>query len=478
MTNSSVYKWTAIDRLLNTVMTFGGNILMANLLDPSEFGLLAMVAVFTAIAQNISGCGMCDGLIHKESPTARDYSTVFTVNLVLGMVFSTIFLCCSGLVAQFFGHVELRGIMIAIGICFLFQAMCMVQETKMRKDMSFKKLAVVRLSATASALALGIILVLNGYSYWGLVSTQIFLSVFLWFYYILVSRWLPRLAFYRDSFREMFGYGIHLMLAYICNQFAQNVNTSVLGKFAPAASAGIYSQAQKLESTPFGLTEAIFNWPFFSVLSNITDAAEKIKAAVRMHAAILFVNVSTACLLFFIATPAFNTLYGSKWDAAIPVFRLLLVFGVAQSMKFYYQTVFKVYGRTKLIRNLTFAEVGLQVALLFVVYDKGVMAIALSQVIPALLAVCVHVVVYRVYVRQTFGAYFKSAFLPLILPVLTLVASWLISTTFTIYLPAWANLIAEGLIFGGIMILVNEWFKPAYYMAVRDLIINKFKSSR
>lgn len=459
-------------------MTFGGNILMANLLDPSEFGLLAMVAVFTAIAQNISGCGMCDGLIHKESPTARDYSTVFTVNLVLGLFFSTLFLCCSGLVAQFFGYVELRGIMIAIGICFLFQAMCMVQETKMRKDMSFKKLAIVRLSATASSLALGIILVLNGYSYWGLVSTQVFLSVFLWFYYMIVSRWLPRLAFYRDSFREMFGYGIHLMLAYICNQFARNINTSVLGKFAPAASAGIYSQAQKLESTPFGLTEAIFNWPFFSVLSNITDAAEKIKTAVRMHAAILFVNVSAACLLFFIATAAFNTLYGAEWNAAIPVFRLLLVFGVAQSMKYYYQTVFKVYGRTKLIRNLTFAEVVLQIALLFWAYDKGVMAIALSQVIPALLAVCVHISVYRIYVRESFVAYFRQAFMPFFLPVMTLVVSWFISKTFAAYLPAWVNLIGESIIFCGILILVNECFKPAYYMSVREMVINKFKSGR
>lgn len=457
-------------------MTFGGNILMANLLDPSEFGLLAMVAVFTAIAQNISGCGMCDGLIHKEHPTARDYSTVFTVNLVLGMFFSTLFLCGAGAIARFFGHVELRGIMIAIGICFFFQAMCMVQETKMRKDMSFKKLAIVRLSATASSLTLGIILVLNGYTYWGLVSTQIFLSVFLWFYYILISRWLPRIAFYRDSFREMFGYGIHLMLAYICNQFAKNINTSVLGKFAPAASAGIYSQAQKLEDTPFGLTEAIFNWPFFSVLSNIGDAAEKIKAAVRMHAAILFVNVSAACLLFFIATAVFNTLYGSKWDEAIPVFRLLLVFGLAQSMKNYYQTVFKVYGRTKLIRNLTFAEVALQVALLFWAYDKGVMAIALSQVVPALLAVGVHIAVYRVCVRQTFGEYIKGVLMPFFLPVMTLAGSWLISIALPDAMPSWTILTADILIFGGLLVAVNEWFKPSYYMAVREVVISKFRS--
>ncbi|MDE6368926.1 MAG: oligosaccharide flippase family protein, partial [Muribaculaceae bacterium] len=114
-TGNSVYKWVAMDRICNSVMTFGGNIFLARLLDPSDFGLLGMVAIFTALAYNISGCGMSDGLINKKDATTDDYSTVFVFNASMGLIFAIIFISCSGLIARFFGHEELKGIMIAIG---------------------------------------------------------------------------------------------------------------------------------------------------------------------------------------------------------------------------------------------------------------------------------------------------------------------------------------------------------------------------
>ena len=81
---SGVYKWSAIDRVCNSVMTFTGNVILARILSPYDFGLLAMTAIFVAIAYNVSGCGLSDGLIKKAHPTDRDYSTVFVFNLVFG----------------------------------------------------------------------------------------------------------------------------------------------------------------------------------------------------------------------------------------------------------------------------------------------------------------------------------------------------------------------------------------------------------
>ena len=89
---SGVYKWSAIDRVCNSVMTFAGNIILARILTPYDFGLLAMVAIFVAIAYNISGCGLSDGLIKKTNPTDKDYSTVFVFNLAFGLFFCVIFI--------------------------------------------------------------------------------------------------------------------------------------------------------------------------------------------------------------------------------------------------------------------------------------------------------------------------------------------------------------------------------------------------
>lgn len=90
-TNSKVYKWSLIERLTVTVLNFGGNIVLARLLTTADFGLLAMIAIFTSIAYDLSSCGLSDGLIHKKSPTADDYSTVFVFNAGVGFIFGTLF---------------------------------------------------------------------------------------------------------------------------------------------------------------------------------------------------------------------------------------------------------------------------------------------------------------------------------------------------------------------------------------------------
>lgn len=395
MSGRKVYKWSAIDRGLNSVMTFGGNIVLARLLDPSDFGLVAMVAIFIAVAQNLSSSGMSDGIIYKPQPTQRDYSTVFVFNAAFGLFFCLLFVAFSGFFAEFFKAPQIKYIMVAVGICFFFQTLTFAQETRMRKELDMKKLAMVRLSATATVTTIGIVMAATGWGYWALVVTHSGLSVALFIYYVLFSRWLPKIAFYRDSFKEMFGYGIHLMLGYVVNQIGRNINTTLIGKFNSPFASGIYSQAQKLQEVPYSLTEAVFNWPFFSVLANEQDAGNRVALASNMNKRLWCINLAIAFLLVLVSWPAFNLLYGAKWDAAIPIFRLLLVYGVASSMKYFYQVVFKAYGRPKLVRNLSFIEVALQLALLAVFYKDGVMMIAMTQVVAAVIILLVHIYYYK-----------------------------------------------------------------------------------
>lgn len=476
-TGKSVYKWTAIDRICNSVMTFGGNLFLARMLDPNDFGLLSMVAIFSALASNISGCGMSDGLINKKDPTREDYSTVFTFNVIMGLAFAVLFIACSQIIAAYFGHPELRGIMIAIGVCFVFQAFCMVQETKMRKELDFKKMAIVRLSATASSLILAVILVLNGYSYWGLVAMQIFLSVFLCFYYIIASKWIPRLALYRQSFKEMFGYGVHLMLAYVCYQIARNINASVLGKFSTAASSGAYGQGQKVEEVPFSLTEAILNWPFFAVLSSLRDPVERRAAVGKMHSIIIFVNTTIACCLFSVSTYAFNALYGAKWDAAIPIFNVLLIFGVSTSVKMFYQTVFKSHAKTRLIRNLTFVEVALQLLMLLFFYKKDATIIAMTQTLPAIVLLLLYGPLYVRYEGIKFGIYLRECVYPLLIPVAVMIFTILVTGSWAGEINVWLALAVVSCVFALSLLIMCETCKPLFYVELRNRF-NKTKKQR
>ncbi len=484
MSGKGVYKWSAIDRVCNSAMTFTGNIVLANLLDPSDFGLVAMVAIFTAIAQNLSGCGMSDGLIHKLHPTDRDYSTVFVCNAGLGLFFGSM-LCLLGMpLSRFFGHEEINGIMIATGICFFFMTMSFTQETKMRKELDMKRMAIVRLSATASATALCIGLALADFGYWALVATHTMVSVFTFCYYVLVSRWFPRIAFYMSSFREMFGYGVHLMLAYVATQIGRNINTAMLGRFSTPASSGLYSQAQKLEEVPFSITEAVFNWPFFSVLSNEPEHEKRCRLSSQMHSQLWAVNMTIALLLLIVSFPAFNLLYGAKWDAAVPIFRLLIAYGVCASIKYFYQTVFKAYGKVRLVRNLTFIEVVLQLGMLGIALalDGSVMIIAFTQVAATLVLLLVHAGYYRKIVGCSVWAMVVEAVRPMFVPLI----SALVMTA--LYLPigyladsvsssprvaafAVCCLLTVG--FALFFIVGAAIVKPSYYPAMKQFMASK-----
>lgn len=376
---ANVYKWSTIDRVCNTAITFGGNIALARLLSPDDFGLLAMVAIFTAIAYNLSSCGMSDGIIKKLHPTADDYSTVFTFNALSGVVFCALFIITARPVAAFFGQPALVGIMWAIGICFVFQVMWFIQETKLRKQLDMKKIAIVRVSASASAVGLGIILALTGYGYWGLVSCRIFLSVFLFVYYVIATRWIPRLGFNRTSFNEMFGFGVNLMLAYVVNQVSRNINTFVLGRFSPSES-GIFSQAQKMEEVPYSMVDNIINSSFFAIISNESDRENRRKLSTQMLGWITTLTVTVGLMLTLLAAPGFNLLFGEKWDNAVPVFRILIFFGIGSAIKYYFQAVMKSYGRTRRILQLTVVEISLQLGLLACLFRFGMIWIAWTQV--------------------------------------------------------------------------------------------------
>jgi O-antigen/teichoic acid export membrane protein len=116
MGNRNVYKWSLIERITVALLSFGGNIVLTRMLTTADFVLLAMIAIFTAVAYDISSCGMSDGLIHKSNPTGDDYSTTFVFNSAMGLLFGLSFFLGAPLVADLFWlvYVSLCGLHIIL----------------------------------------------------------------------------------------------------------------------------------------------------------------------------------------------------------------------------------------------------------------------------------------------------------------------------------------------------------------------------
>ena len=468
-----VYKWMAIDRIGTTVITFTGNIVLARLLTQFDFGLLGMLAMFIGLAYNASSCGLSDGLINKAHPTERDYSTVFVFNAGMGIVLGSIFILCSKIVANFFGYPELIGIMWAVGICFFFNTLVFTQETRMRKELSIKKMCIVRISASVCAVGLGIWLAANGYSYWGLVSCRVFLSFFLFVFYVIASRWFPKIAFYKDSFKELFGYGINLMWAYMVTIISRYINSTVLGTRS-SADSGIYSQAQKMEEVPFGIIETTFNWPFFAVAANELDPVKRKQLCREMLQWMSLLNISVGMLLMLLSAPGFLFLFGEKWMNAVPIFRILIIFGIASALKAFFQTILKLHSRTALIRNYSIVELIIQLGLLAIAYPYGIKAIAWSQIVALGIILGVYLFKYHRLEDEKLKTIFMDMLSPLSIPFAAFIVTAIGYTYWNDLLNPFVSCVVILALFCSTTILLWEFFPHPIYIKYRARVLSHF----
>lgn len=460
--SGNVYRWTITERLGVAAMNFGGMIVLARLLNPSDFGLLAMVAVLTGIISNLSNCGLSDGLIHKQNPTADDYGTVFVFNTAAGLLFGGGAFLCAPAVARFFGHDELVFIMRVFGVCFFFQTMSFVQFTRLRKQLQMKKICIAMLTSQAAALTLGIVLALFGYGYKALVATQIVIAFFTFIAMTAVSRWWPALRWSNSSFRELFSYGIHLMVAFLCNMAGQNINTFVLGKAYPsAAAAGFYSQGAKVAHVPFFITEAAINQPFFVLASNETSREGQRNMILNMHSLMVTLNVAFALLLALIAVPAIEVLFGNRWLDSAPVLRIIAFTECVICMKAVYQTVMKLNGRTRFVRNINFIELALQCLLLALFYKQGLQAVTLTQlgaILPGLIIfIAAMAKIYNLSCLSVVKIFVK----PAAAPALAFVPAWLTDLFLTrVDASAFLHCCCTGGVFIAAAAILTECFAP------------------
>ena len=475
MGEGNVYKWSFIDRISIALINFGVNIALARMLTADDFGPLAMIAIFIAVATDLSSCGLSDGLVHKTHPTEKDYSTVFVFNAGFGIFFGLTFFLTAPFIARFFGHEELVGIMRIVGICFIFQTMSYVQETRLRKQLRMRTICFVRVGATVTVSALGIVAAFLGYGYKALVITQVVLSFFFFLYYTIASRWFPKIQFSVKAFKEFFNYGVHLMLAYLASLIGRNINTLILGRFySSPGMSGVYSQGAKLAAVPFGVTESSLNSPFFVVASNEEDPERVRELINRMMSIIISVNGCIMMFMLVIAAPGIKFLYGDKWLASIPVFMILAVAEFLICVRAYMQTICKVHARTLFVRNMGFVEVALQLLLLAVFYRFGILWIAWTQTLGVAFATVVFLFYCRTYTGQsiwrmiaTFG---RSLWLPGTACIVSFAVRW--------FLPDWPAVIICGIIaivFFSVFVGVGEIIKPYAYMELRSYVLKRHR---
>ena len=379
--------WSFFERIGQQGIQFIVSIILARLLLPEQFGLIAMLMIFMAIAQSFIDSGFGQALIQKQDVTHIDECSIFYFNILVGFL-ATVLLCiASPWIAGFYNQPLLVPLTCALSLNMIINAFGIVQTTLLTKQIDFKTQLKVSVIATVISGTIGITMAFNGFGVWSLVAqslgSNLFRTILLWFF----NTWRPSLVFSLDSLRVMFTFGSRLLASGLLDTVFRNIYIVVIGKLFTPADLGFYSRATSLQELPVLNISAIIGRVTFPVFSSVQDDKPQLKRGVRKALTMLvMINFPMMIGLAIVAKPLVLLLLTEKWAPCIPYLQLLCVVGMLYPLHVINLNVLAAQGRSDLFLRLEILKKILIVIAIAVTYRWGIIAMIYGQIATSCLA--------------------------------------------------------------------------------------------
>jgi len=308
----------------NFLLRLGSLIVLARLLDPTDFGLVGMVTAITGFLSLFREFGLSTATIQRSEITDEQTSTLFWINILVGVVLCLMSVAIAPLVASFYREPRLDLIMGLLGVAFVFNAAGVQHAALLQRQLRFTALAVTDVVSLLISTALALSLAINGYGYWSLVawsvSQPLTSTIQLWFH----CRWIPGRPLLNVGAGSMVRFGSIVTLNMLVVHIAYNLDKVLLGRFWGAGVVGIYGRAYQLITLPTEQINGAIGSIAISALSRLQDDPERLWNYFRKgYSLVLAVTVPIPIICALFADEIIVVMFGPKWTDAIPVFRLL-----------------------------------------------------------------------------------------------------------------------------------------------------------
>jgi len=376
--------WSGADIFLRQGLQFAVTIALVRLLGPSEFGTIALLALFTGIATVFVDGGFSAALIQNQNVSHVDESTVFWFNLAIGVAVAAIFWIIAPAIATFYSKPILTPLMELMALNVTLSALGAIHRTLLTKQLNFRLQMEVGVIAVIASGGTAIFMAWRGYGVWAL-ATQIVVMTgistgLLWAWH----HWRPLLAWSGDSARKLFG-GYHLGSSLLDVVYTR-LYTLMIGKFYSARELGFYNNADTTAQLPGNFLTGILTRVALPMFSVAADDRVMLRRGLQLSVrGMMLLNVPMMLGMAALADPLVRTLFGAQWLTTVPILRVLCLAGVLLPVHIINLNVLMAQGHSGLMFRLEVTKKVLGVALICAGTFFGVMGIAWSQAIFSLL---------------------------------------------------------------------------------------------
>ena len=394
--------WSYAERLISQAVTLLVSIILARLLVPEDYGIIAMVSVFITIGDALVNGGFGNALVHKKDATELDFNSICLLGFGVSAVIYFVLFISAPLISAWYETPVLVPVVRVMGLKFIFSAWNSVQYAYIQKKMIFSRLFWSSFIATVVSAIVGIIMAFSGFGVWALITQNLSFSIVSSFVMFFTIGWKPKLQFSFQSVKELWSFGAKVLGATLVFTLRDNLRTLIIGKRFSADDLAYYNEGLKFPSLLVVDIVNSMGKVIYPVFVDKREDMNQFKLLMR-RAISLSAYILTPMMvgLFMVSESFVSVVLTDKWLPCVPYLRIMCIVYVTRSISTIYQKALFSIGKSNLNLIHEVLTSTITVILLFVAvfaFDS-VLLIAWSAVAVMVLGLGF----YAIMVRRLFG---------------------------------------------------------------------------
>ncbi|MCW2808702.1 MAG: polysaccharide biosynthesis protein [Marmoricola sp.] len=401
--------WAGATLVMTKGVTLVSTLILARLLVPADFGLFAVGLLVINYIDRIKDFGVGAALVYRREDWTRLSGTGFSISVLSALVLAALTFAGAPLAGQFFDH-RATGIIRALSLALLLSGLAVVPESRLRRELDFRRRAVPETSAAVIKGVVSVMLAYLGLGVWSLVWAQLAGTIVQTLLYWALCRWRPRFEWHPEHTRTLLRYGLPLAFLGGASAVIENLDYVVIGRLMEPSDLGYYVLAfrvPELSVTAVCVIAAQVFFPMFSRLQD--DLVELRRAYLEAVRYVSLVTTPMAVLLATVAPELVPTLYSERWAPSIPLLRLLALSSLVYALSFHAGEIYKATGRPGILNTLAVVKVVVMLPALWVGAQHSIVAVCWGVLLANIVLTCWELAVVqrilRFSVRSLLGAF-------------------------------------------------------------------------
>lgn len=383
--------WSFLNRCSNQVVMFAVSMVLARLLSPEDFGVIALANVTIGLVTCFTNLGLGAALIQRTEVEELDYCTFFWADAVMRLLVYIVIYMIAPFAAEYYSKSELGILIRLLALGIPFGIISSVSGLKLTRAMDFKTPSVISMVSCVVSSIVSIIMALRGYGLWTIVGQQLSVNVLATLITFCRVPWIPKFLFSWIRFRQFFSFGSKMLASDILDTFYNDIISIIIGKHFSLSSLGYFNKGQSIPQLLINSVNGPINGVSFPMLSKLQGDKVKYRAAFSraLQTSVFFCAPMMAGMIV-VAKPLIMLLFGEKWIPAVPFLQIMAIVCVFSPLHYLNLNAIMAMGRSDIFLKLEVAKKITAIIIILVSIPFGLMAFIGSKILISIVSLVIN----------------------------------------------------------------------------------------